>query len=328
MAKIRKRTASASFQRASKKTKAGATRVKARNANTTAQHEKFELGAVPKVLKGKKPAYMLLDGDILVYHCTTSGLVETRNNHDEYAWTLDGEACKEAIRERVDGLISWMKAKQHVIAFGGRDNFRKQFLKSYKAHRARRKPLGYFDMVEWVCEQWNGVRWPRCEADDVLGWHATCPKINAKFTPVIVSDDKDMDTIPGLHMCLKKPVNEDRQGVYLVTEQEADANHLVQALSGDSGDGYHGLKGIGPVKARAILSQKSQPGWWEAVLAAYQEAGYDEAEAYTQAVCARILRHGEFDPLTGEFDLWNPTAKKPRRKAPRKKASNARAKAR
>lgn len=312
MAKVRRRKKSTMFSQARKKTSKAAARVRD-NPNTKLKQEKFELGKLPKMLKGKKPACMLLDGDILVFHCTTAGLAERRNAQGEYSWTLDGTHCQEAIAERIDGLLAWMKAKHHVIAFGGRENFRKQLLPGYKAHRAQKKPLGYFDMVEWVCENWNGVRWPKCEADDILGIHATDPAVKRKFTPLIVSDDKDLDTIPGLHMCLKKPVDENRQGVYEVSLEKANLSVFIQALSGDSGDGYHGLKGIGPVKAKDILIERPVK-WsaWKAVVNAYEESGQDAAAAKVQTLCARILRHGEYNPKTNKFKLWNPNSRSKR----------------
>jgi DNA polymerase-1 len=76
----------------------------------------------------------------------------------------------------------------------------------------------------------------------------------------------------------------------------------MQTLTGDKTDGYPGLEGIGPVKADKILKE----GTYEEVLQAYRNAGFNDEFALSQARCARILRHGEYDWATKEIKLWNP----------------------
>ena len=62
---------------------------------------------------------------------------------------------------------------------------------------------------------------------------------------IIVSDDKDMKTIPGK---LYRPTTDEQLDI---TEQEADKHFLMQVY-GDQADGYKGVR-IGPKKAEAIL---------------------------------------------------------------------------
>ena len=46
---------------------------------------------------------------------------------------------------------------------------------------------------------------------------------------------------------------------------------------------------------------------WSSVVQAYQKAGLTEADALTQARCARILRNVDWDDNTGMIKLWEPT---------------------
>ena len=115
----------------------------------------------------------------------------------------------------------------------------------------------------------------------------------------MVTIDKDLKTIPGLHF---DPGNPD-DGIYEVTQEQADYNHLFQSLTGDLVDGYKGCPGVGPVKAARILEKDP---CWASVVAAYNEKGISEEDALVQARVARILRWGEYNMEKKETRLWNP----------------------
>lgn len=123
---------------------------------------------------------------------------------------------------------------------------------------------------------------PTLEGDDVLGILATSSKI-VKGEKVIVTIDKDLKTIPGLHYNTNKP----ELGVYTITEEEADYWHLFQTLTGDPSDGYSGCPGIGPKKAQELLAESPS---WETVERAFEKVGLGKAQAKVQAQMARILR--------------------------------------
>ena len=63
-----------------------------------------------------------------------------------------------------------------------------------------------------------------------------------------------------------------------------------QILSGDPGDGYQGLKGIGPVKAEQILARYDREVWWSSIVEEYIDRGLTEKDALQQARVARICR--------------------------------------
>jgi DNA polymerase-1 len=126
-----------------------------------------------------------------------------------------------------------------------------------------------------------------------MGILATCNQI-IEGEKVIVSEDKDMMTIPSLLW---------RQGEMLdISEEEADYNHLLQTLKGDTTDGYSGLRGVGEVKAKTILKVPV----WKSVEDAFIKAGYTKEDALVQARLARILRAEDYN---FEFDQpreWSP----------------------
>jgi DNA polymerase-1 len=116
---------------------------------------------------------------------------------------------------------------------------------------------------------------------------------------VIVSYDKDMKTIPGVHLSDGKPVE--------VSKRQADLAFYCQALTGDTSDNYPGCPKYGPVAAaKALDGLLDERDMWAAVLAAYEKAGFNERYAIAQARCARILRSGEYDHERGIPLLWNP----------------------
>jgi DNA polymerase-1 len=116
---------------------------------------------------------------------------------------------------------------------------------------------------------------------------------------VIVSEDKDMLGIPGLHL----------RGTEFteVSEHQADLNVFSQALIGDTTDNYPGCPGIGKVKAEGILAgRRNEFEMWCAVLNAFTKAGLTRKDAVTQVRLARILRAGEYDVDRALPILWNP----------------------
>jgi len=79
---------------------------------------------------------------------------------------------------------------------------------------------------------------------------------------------------------------------------------LLQALTGDSVDGYPGCPGIGPKRAERLLNKETS---WETVVAAYAKEGLDEEYALAQARVARILRWDEYNIKKEEVILWTPS---------------------
>ncbi len=240
---------------------------------------------------------LLIDADILLY--TESMAVEREFDWGDDWWTLHAD-LREA-EERVDVWLLEIKdlldADNFLLALTGGRNWRKDVLPSYKLNRkGKRKPVVYPALKQYVMDTYKCAMFDRLEADDVMGILQTDPEDTTET--VIVSEDKDMLTVPGL---LYRPIRPE-EGIQEVTLEDADRNHLLQALTGDSTDGYSGCPGIGAKTAEKVLKQND----WSLVVAAYEKAGLTEDDALQQARVARILRHGEYNSKKDEVHLWTP----------------------
>lgn len=196
----------------------------------------------------------------------------------------------------LEEIIAWARAQvpgaEVVLAFGVRDSFRYEVWPDYKGdRRAQRRPAGLRKLYEGVKDSWPWIIHPKLEADDVVGITAQPGR------DVILSKDKDMRTLPGLHLT--------SEGVAQVSQLEGDRNFFIQVLAGDATDGYPGCPGIGVTKAAKALADCRTPAeMWATTLALYEKAGLTELHALTMARCARILRPGEYDHDSGQPLLW------------------------
>lgn len=236
---------------------------------------------------------LLIDGDIVLYQYAST--VEHEVNWDEDVWSLwaDAGEAKQLILQYLDNLVEVTGADDFIFCLSDKDNFRKDIEPTYKANRkGKRKPVCYKGLLDWVQEEFQTEKWSTLEADDVMGILATSDMIEGE--KVIVSEDKDMKTIP----CLLW-----RSGEMLeISEKEADYNHLYQTLIGDTTDGYTGLRGVGAVRASKILENPT----WQAVEDAFIKAGYTKEEALVQARLAKILRAEDYLFDFGSPKMWSP----------------------
>lgn len=246
-----------------------------------------------------KRTHALIDADIMLYQACS--VVERATDWGDDWWTLHADAneAKQLFDVSISEAKDALKADKVTLCFSGPANFRVRLYPDYKANRvATRKPICYAEVKRYAAEAYTVACYPGLEADDVIGMLATMPKPSLK--PVIVSEDKDFKTIPGV---LYNPRTRER---LRITKAVAIRNHLLQTLTGDRTDNYPGCPGIGEVKAGRILDEDCS---WEAVVKAFAGAGLTEADALTQARLARILQHGEYDHVTAEVKLWTPGRK-------------------
>lgn len=244
---------------------------------------------------------LLIDGDIICYEAASA--VEQETQWDDDLWTLHSnlDEAKALVEAKMLGWQERFKA-DIVVTFSDSANFRKDVYPLYKSGRkAKRKPIVYKPLKQWIEACWESYQRPGLEGDDVLGILATHPKA-IKGEKIIVSIDKDMKTIPGYVWNPEKDVEPQ-----FITEEDADYWHMYQTLTGDATDGYPGCPSMGPVKASKLLDETPINKRWEAVVKAYEKHGLTEADALTQARCARILRHTDYDFTKKEVILWSPT---------------------
>lgn len=240
-----------------------------------------------------RPSLAILDGDILCYRAAfwadQEGIdtLEERITHDVHAWTPVG-----------------VKDVKIAMSCSRKDNYRRDFWESYKAHRDVKKQTP--DCMEYALELIHNfpiVQVPRLEADDLMGLGASSGKA------IAVTIDKDLRSVPGWHW------NPDKeQGPVEIDEYTADLNFHKQWLTGDTTDNIPGIWRFGPAKAEKWLKYVHPRNWTAAVVAAYDQAKKQDGSRYTldecmiMARCVRILRDGEYNKETKQpllFDLPN-----------------------
>ncbi|MEB3320166.1 MAG: hypothetical protein VKI63_04420 [Cyanobium sp.] len=240
----------------------------------------------------------LIDTEVYLYRAAAACEFEAEWAPDDWTYLCRHGDAQAAFQDAIGEIRDTLPDHQPVLVFSDRVSFRYGVWPQYKANRKKyRKPAGYRTLVEWVSKAaaargWQIARLPDIEGDDVLG-------VLYEEGDVIVSIDKDMLTIPGLHL---------RDGdVKEVSKLQADLSFYAQVLVGDTSDNYPGCPGYGPVAAeKALAGCTAEVQMWEAVLKAFEKKGYGEAYAVTQARCARILRAGEYDLDSSTPLLWSP----------------------
>lgn len=241
--------------------------------------------------------FCAIDTDILLYRAATAAEKEIEWGDDIWSLFTDLQDAKDAFAWQLDDILSTLQLKDYVCCLSDHsNNFRKVVDPAYKSNRkGTRKPVGYRALCDWVEQEHQTFRRPNVEADDCMGILATKPENIGHC--IIVSDDKDMKTIPGK---LYRPSSGERLDI---SEADADRFFYTQVLVGDPVDGYKGIPGIGPKKAEQILGTRPS---WGAVEQAYIKAGMTRDDAIQQARLARILRWEDWHEEIGEVRLWQP----------------------
>ncbi len=270
--------------------------------------------------------YALLDADIVAYAVAFKSEEEfdfaasgTKAKH------IDKPTCWRLCDMIVAKHTAAVKADTAIICLTDPDvNFRKQFDPTYKHNRKDAvKPELLMLAKEYLFENYRSYIRPRLEADDVMGILATKPRLLGKGVRdvVIVSEDKDMRTIPAKVYNPNYPA----LGILEITKTEAMQFHLWQTITGDATDGYPGCKGLGaggefdPERGAFILGARSMPyahdaltltdplEMWDNVIEAYASKGQTEEDAIHQARLARILWADDYNFKNNKIRLWNPT---------------------
>jgi 5'-3' exonuclease len=245
---------------------------------------------------------LLIDGDLVAYR--VSAATQTTYDLPDVGEVVSArlDQAIEAAIEIVDGYVTDLGADTAVVCLSDDlKNFRHTVAASYKGNRKGSRPVNLYEVKEALAERFKFLRWPRLEADDVMGIVSTQPKPDGRLC--IVSADKDLAGIPGW---LFNPMKDKKPRK--VSELDANRWWLTQALIGDPVDGYPGCRGIGPRSpfVAAVNEATDLRTMWDAVVAGFASKGMTEDDALVQARLARILRHGEYDKATYDVCLWTP----------------------
>lgn len=267
---------------------------------------------------------LIIDADIVAFQAASAAEHMFEDGEgDILYWGFkksEGFQKADAILDRIIEKLNWDGTIILTFSCPTKRYFRHDIYPEYKGNRQSTRPLlGRNEVVDYLKDNYVYRQFPTLEGDDVCG-------IMAKPGDVIVSEDKDLRTVPGLHF---NPAKDEQ--VVEVTEEQADRLFYAQALAGDMTDGYPGCPQVGLEGALKIVESpfifeayehtfKSGPrkglsetrfnkvptdSVWESIVSHYEKAGLSEEVALQMARCARILRRGEFKLDTG-VKLWSP----------------------
>ena len=259
---------------------------------------------------------IFIDGDIEIFQVAAVHQTDFQfdSEEDVVPMTLNTEA-RLALKRRIAVLAEDLKANGVYVCLTDREhkNFRKDIYPDYKANRNKLvKPVLLRELEQYLMDTCSVLILPGLEADDVMGIYATDKRLLPAYDErIIVSADKDLNTVPGLHY---NP-NKSELGVYNVTQEEADRFFMMQTVMGDSTDNYPGCPNAGPKAAEKALDAVGADlsAMWDAVVGLYENAkekgtkqplGLTAEDALVQARLARILRKEDYKDKRPV--LWNP----------------------
>lgn len=259
---------------------------------------------------------LLIDGDLVAYKFAAGGQQVTDWGDGVTSnETIPEGVLRARVRQYIENLTVQLKAFTVVLCLScdSRRYFRHNLWPAYKAGRGD-VPVLRKAAIEYLSSGELGpvVKRKGLEADDVMGMLASEP--NTGKVNVMVCNDKDMKTIPGI---LYNP-DHPELGERTFSVPQADYWHYFQTITGDSIDGYPGCPKAGPVAAKRCLdavmarcgpnpegNQFAIEAWPE-VVSIYKKKGLTEDDAILQARLARILRHSDFDYTNKVPILWTP----------------------
>lgn len=242
---------------------------------------------------------LLCDSDIFAYKFA----VANQNDSPFGTWT-DAKSAMAGLDDYVAELMEKLKADSAIMCLTDPDdNFRNHVMSDYKPRDRSNRPELLMDLKEYLADEYPSYIRPGLEADDIMGILATHPSLLDDADRIIVSEDKDMRTVPGK---LYAPHRESL-GVLDITPEDATRFHLWQTIVGDPVDGFGGASGVGKssVYAGEVL-EADMHELWDIVLDAYASVGATECDALVNARMAKILTWQHYDFKNKEVILWTP----------------------
>ena len=217
----------------------------------------------------------IVDADSILFKaaCTADSRHDVRKSIKDILSEIDRECFLNEIR----------------IAIKGRGNFRYNCYDQYKSNR---RPIE--DKVKeflnyghtWIQENYPCTQADGMEADDLCSiwcWEA----LNAEIPYVLAHIDKDLDQIPGAHY------NYNKKEHYTVSAVDGYHKLMTQWLMGDSTDGIPGVPGIGPAKAKKLLTGVPLERLERRVKALYRINGLSKKYCKSMYDCVYMLQTWE-----------------------------------
>lgn len=201
----------------------------------------------------------LIDADILVYRCAFAA--QKKHKRPDGAEEIIAEPVSHALHN-VDSVVENIEKyfKRCEFFLSGKGNFRYDIatVQPYKANRGP-KPVYYHEVRGYFADKYMATFSEGEEADDLLGKRQTKAQAEGEEQTCIVTIDKDLDMIPGMHYNFVK------DKMYDVSERDGFRSFYKQVVTGDRTDNIPGLDGIGPVKASRVIDKyNSERAMWQA----------------------------------------------------------------
>lgn len=201
----------------------------------------------------------IIDGDVLLYMS-----IWGKETQDEAF-----ERFQELFEEALDTVF----ADDYVMAIGGPDNYRVDLFPDYKGNRTKAKKeraSWFFDFKEQIVDYYDWCyQTEGCEADDMIRTWANELEAAGK-DHIVITVDKDLDCITGLHM------NPRLGNIYTIDAEYANRFYWKQMLMGDQVDNIPGLPRVGTKTADKLLegSEDYKATVCKEYAKAYGEEGY------------------------------------------------------
>lgn len=288
------------------------------------------------------PVHLLIDGDVIAFRAASA----VQHNVLDFETGIAAPQAllsegQTAVYNTMQRLLLDVVPKAHelgaltyqvFLSCPTAANWRFDVSSTYKSNRVDSvRPLLLDALKDYLRDEFGAITLPRLEADDAIGIAMTAPNPEG-IDRIAIGRDKDFMTIPGRHYQFGNETDRGKPIIHEQTTEAADMWHLVQALAGDRIDGYPGCPGMGVARAKvALLEPHTFTGtegkvtrgprkgaktirWeatptkflWDCIVSHYEKAGLTAMHALDTARLARILRFGEYDPVTHEVRLWTP----------------------
>lgn len=239
-----------------------------------------------------------VDADILCYHATLG-----MDDEFDGGVVIDPKQAEELFDSLVCQWTHHLEGDELLLCLTGENNYRYDLYPEYKAKRTSvSKPPNLGPLRRVLLKRDNVIMVDGLEADDVIGMACSADPENT----IAVSLDKDFKTVP---LTLYRPAfrNSVAEGPTTITEDQANLYWMRQTIIGDPVDNIKGLPRAGKVKAEKTLPNEAPlEVLWASVVNLYVQSGSTREEALLNARLTRILRHGEYDGISG-VRLWDPS---------------------
>lgn len=240
---------------------------------------------------------LLCDSDIFAFKFAAKNQVKTPWGN----WTYPDNA-EALMDEYVAELMETLKADKAIMCLTHEENFRHSVMPDYKPRDRSERPELLKPLKEYLANEYPSYIRPQLEADDIMGILQTHPHLIDDDT-IIVSEDKDMRTVPGRLYAPHRP----ELGVLKISDHDAKAFHMWQTICGDSTDGFKGAPKVGAKSDYALdILTCEVSEMWDCVLDAFTSVGLGEEEALVNARMAKILTWRNYNFKTKEVNLWTP----------------------